>query len=226
MTIVDELPDLHTHQCYHCLSPTGVYLKTLGDNHFAIRWFTASGPIQRCGHGTLAAAAFLEQQYPYSSYRFSSDIETLNVVVEGNNYCLELPLEPLSSAKNTLAFHYYRCAQTTKDDGYIIVELKDEAAITQFVLTDAIKNTIHKRALIISARSSSPEYDIIFRYFAPYYGEDEDSATGSAAAILWPFWHQTINKALIQCYQSSNTGGYMQIKEHNDKVIVMGRAAR
>lgn len=235
----------------------------IDESVFSIRWFSPTNVIKRCGHGTLAAAAFilnhlydrkLSTQTPPTltsalTLTFHSDSESLkievqeevkkNIIENKKNlkenivfYSLQLENELLIASdfslklKNNL--NILRERKTQDDDGYLIIELSDECAIKEFSLTKNIIDIINKRALIITAKTKNKNYDIVFRYFAPFYGEQEDSATGSAASLLMPFWenhffknksfsNQSLTKKLhsqrrqLRCYQASENGGFFII---------------
>lgn len=226
--------------------------KVTGIHEYSIRWFSPTSIIQRCGHGTLAAAAFVNQHIkkhkPSHSIathiRFYSDKEALNVEVHCNGpsqkpmsqYCLRLKYETLlpSYYQQHFTHKIIRENKTASDDGYLIIELNNEYDVNHFILTESIIGIIKKRALIITATSQNNDYDVVFRYFAPFYGELEDSATGSAGSLLMPFWqhlcintcqhrsnkpstntqqhethHISDNKtSSLRCYQASKNGGF------------------
>jgi PhzF family phenazine biosynthesis protein len=267
--LVDKLPTLKQHLTFlntlkdvikkHDIAEfiTFVYISNLNDLEYSIRWFSSTSVIKRCGHGTLAAAAFvcrhLNQKASLSESApliFNSDIESLKVKInlKENNlgikthfYCLQLKQEALtkSNYKLILEDELNICseAKTQDDDGYIIFELENEAAVTEFKLSKKLINTINKRALIITTIASNQEYDIAFRYFAPFYGELEDNATGSAASIIMPFVKakfvnekgfnvqilsekKPLQLRQLRCYQASKNGGFftINIKQEHDNV--------
>jgi predicted PhzF superfamily epimerase YddE/YHI9 len=222
--LVQQLPDLATHKTLGNITGTTVYIQHLHHNEFAIRWFTGEHPIQRCGHGTLAATRFLQRDYPYTQFIFHSDDERLETAIDSDHYSLTLPTEALVGIDNThLPFNCRRLARTNRPKGYWIAELNNARAVTQFALTPTIVSALQQHALVITAPSTSQDFDIIFRYFAPAYGANEDSATGSAASILWPFW-QALLTPTLRCYQASPEGGLMTLTNGpQDCVLVYGQ---
>lgn len=227
---MDNLPDIIDHQQLyrqHTLCTTAVYITNQHAGRYAIRWFNPSAMIQRCGHGTLAAAAFLNQASPAPVYHFHSDKERLSVTrPHADTYQLELPIADLVQSNQKLPFASQDCYQTPADDGYMLVLVKDSLAVKNFVLSDKIKTLLNKRSLIVTALSDSKTYDIVFRYFAPFYGQDEDRATGSAASVLWPFWRERLETSALNCYQASATGGLLTIVYKHHKLLVGGRVRR
>jgi predicted PhzF superfamily epimerase YddE/YHI9 len=224
----------------------------LNGSEYSIRWFSATSVIKRCGHGTLAAAAFIRNtiydkkpSININSYlTFHSDNESLKVTVFQNkktskngvlSYSLQLKNELLIASnykmKMTSNLKILRESKTQDDDGYLIIELSDETAIKEFTLTKDIIDAINKRALIITAQTQNKHYDLVFRYFAPFYGELEDNATGSAASLLTPFWEascfknkrfnnerseKTSQTRQLRCYQASKNGGFFIINSDDN----------
>ncbi len=230
----------------------------LKSHEYSIRWFSSTSVIKRCGHGTLAAAAFAlkilnENDFinNCSPLIFHSDSESLRVKVfkyesdlgiKTYFYSLQLKQEALIESHYKLMFKdklsIIREAKTKDDDGYIIFELENEIAVKAFKLSRKLINIIDKRALIISAKASNQQYDVVFRYFAPFYGELEDNATGSAASILMPFLKahcfshegfanedvrtqsfseiKQLKARLLRCYQASKYGGFFTIDINQD----------
>ncbi len=243
VTIVETLPDFIEHETMRSHCDTTVYITPRQNNEFDIRWFNDTGSIKRCGHGTLAAAAYLQKSLKGNKELiFYSDTESLKVKVNDGSFSLELPIENLigfymqsaqikgSPTRNyqitNLPFSYNRLAYTEDDQGYLIVELQDELSINEFTLNTPIINAIEKRALIITAKSEQPRFDVVFRYFAPQYGPPEDSATGSAASILWPFWNNQNPSGIhntLYCYQASSTGGIITITGMQNRICVYGK---
>jgi predicted PhzF superfamily epimerase YddE/YHI9 len=207
---------------------------------FSIRWFSSTSVIKRCGHGTLAAAAFLIeyrkskllsiQDASLLTLRFHSDSESLNVRVIQQNDSLKINSNSfaLQLEQATLVISYkmqhldanlniLRENKTKNDDGYLIIELSCEREVAEFTLTAGIIDAIAKRALIVTAAAENKRYDVAFRYFAPFYGHFEDSATGSAASVLSPFWEARSQSEHLHCYQASRNGGFFIINKSNDK---------
>jgi predicted PhzF superfamily epimerase YddE/YHI9 len=224
--VVDEFPDFQTHKKALSAHLTTTYIRPRSkQNEYDIRWFNSTGNIERCGHGTLAAAAFLASTTQQHEYIFHSNKETLSIFKENEEYSLALPIEDIKPLNaNHFPFDYKSAAQTEEPNGYAIAELSSNENIQNFKLTPQIIDALQMRALIITSKSAIDEFDIIFRYFAPQYDSEEDSATGSAASVLWPFWQCRIKKAeSMTCYQASYNGGIIKITSNNKNIIVSGK---
>ncbi|MFT7222618.1 MAG: putative PhzF superfamily epimerase YddE/YHI9 [Cellvibrionaceae bacterium] len=230
--LVNKLPTFEEHLKFSAPCKTRVYICSNSNSpHFDffwdIRWLNDSGSVKRCGHGTLAAAAFLREIEKNNTFNFFSESEKLQVKVDNNGYSLILTtVDLLKKSKKLLPFSCRRFSITEDFQGYCIAELENEIAVRQFVLHQQIIDFIGRRALIVSAKSKKKNMDLTFRYFAPQYDNFEDSATGSAAAILWPFWQAQFENRWLNCYQASEKRGYYQLMGENEKVKVRGQVEK
>jgi PhzF family phenazine biosynthesis protein len=80
------------------------------------------------------------------------------------------------------------------------------------------------RGVIVTARSASPEYDFISRFFAPGSGIDEDPVTGSAHTALGPYWAERMGKQEFTALQASARGGVIRVRIEGDRVKLGGQA--
>ena len=80
------------------------------------------------------------------------------------------------------------------------------------------------RGVIVTARSESPEFDFVSRFFAPGSGIDEDPVTGSAHCALGPYWAERLGKSEMTGYQASARGGVVRVRLDGARVILGGQA--
>jgi len=98
-------------------------------------------------------------------------------------------------------------------DGFDLKELKPNFA--------AICRSTN-RALIATCRADPGSgHDVGLRYFAPQYGNNEDSVTGSAAVVLANYWRQP--KLVLR--QFSARGGLINARILDDRVAISGNLA-
>ena len=64
--------------------------------------------------------------------------------------------------------------------------------------------------------------DVISRVFAPGAGIDEDPVTGSAHAVMVPYWANRLGRDSFTAYQASARGGYLACRLDGDRVILGG----
>ena len=228
--LVSELPDLPQHKNYqqrfkisNNMTVAYVQYSSSSQSLYPIRWFQNDYQVKRCGHASLAAAALLYRLNKEDTVVFQSDIESFEVIHEHHGFCLELPaISLVELSTKRLPFVTQRASHTKREDGYLIVACFNSADVHNFSLTEPIQSALGQRALIVSALDSQNAGQIIFRYFAPQYGVEEDQATGSAGPVLWEFWHRIINRSSIQCQQVSPRGGFFNILASGERVQVVG----
>jgi predicted PhzF superfamily epimerase YddE/YHI9 len=80
------------------------------------------------------------------------------------------------------------------------------------------------RGVIVTARSASPEFDFVSRFFAPAVGVPEDPVTGSAHCCLTPFWAKRLGKTEMTAFQASARGGVVRVRMAGDRVRLSGQA--
>lgn len=83
---------------------------------------------------------------------------------------------------------------------------------------------IEVRGVVVTAPSSSPEYDFVSRFFAPRAGINEDPVTGSAHCCLGAYWQTRPGKSEFTAYQASARGGVVQLRVSGDRAHLGGRA--
>jgi len=191
--------------------------------HYDIAWYQAQQSIQRCGHGTLAAAFYLHQTLTSTlPLVFHSASEQLHVSGDNNQYCLQF--KPLTLIDTPVGYFTKasRAAKTHNHDGYCIIDMGSDVAVKKFELNQKAIDEIQQRALIVTSVADNPQYDLIFRYFAPQYGITEDQATGSAGPCLWAFWQDYLVKQTLSCYQASRQGGMFTLSQNTETVNVSG----
>jgi len=64
--------------------------------------------------------------------------------------------------------------------------------------------------------------DIISRCFAPAHGIDEDPVTGSAHAVLTPYWAKRLGRDRFSAFQASARGGRLSCRLDGDRVVLGG----
>lgn len=193
------------------------------NQHFNITWYNSHQRIQRCGHGTLAAAHYLCNTIKASTpLVFHSTSEQLTVTIEQDRYCLQFNQTRLTASKDAMIANANRAAISDAHDGYYLIEIGNESEVKNFKLTHELIDSIKQRALIVTSLANHPQYDIVFRYFAPQYGIFEDQATGSVGPCLWAFWQDQFLDKALNCYQASARGGMFTVSKAGDSVTVSG----
>jgi predicted PhzF superfamily epimerase YddE/YHI9 len=89
----------------------------------------------------------------------------------------------------------------------------------------ALLATVKAGALLATAKTESPPYDFVSRFFAPGMGVLEDPVTGSMHATLAPFWAERLNKTKLLAFQASERGGELRCNVVDGRVILSGSCA-
>ncbi|MBA3813967.1 MAG: PhzF family phenazine biosynthesis protein [Alphaproteobacteria bacterium] len=232
VTIVQEFPSDDTCQKIAAeinLSETA-FLKSLGPDHFHIRWFTPASEVKLCGHATLASAHILFEEgiVKGNNITFESLSGPLFVSREQNQIILDFPLQNTGKSVPVNFFtelfelkDIVSAVQAYNDD--IIVELSDESLVRALNLDPSRVKNIDCRGLIVTAKGNPP-YDFVSRMFAPREGINEDPVTGSAHCKLADYWQTKLGKNEFIAYQASARGGVLGVKIVGDRVHLKGQA--
>ena len=169
-----------------------------------LRWFTPAIEVELCGHATIASLHYLaerniiQRNSPITFETLSGVIECL---VDDDTYYMKLPVPIFEKFEsrydeiiNTLGIE-----QNDLDDQYPFI-LQNNGNLFIYVRSlEAIKNLkpnfkelvkLSKEegefteVTVFSRETVEGENDAHLRFFAPYYGIDEDPVTGSANGPL------------------------------------------
>ena len=66
-------------------------------------------------------------------------------------------------------------------------------------------------------------FHVFLRYFCPWYGVLEHSVTGSAHAVLGPYWSPIVGKTDMFARQCSKRGGELRVKVFDNEVGMCGQ---
>lgn len=204
------------------------FLWRRSENAWCLRWFTPSCEVPLCGHATLAATLALghwQRLAEGAECPLASRSGPLRVRLQAAGAAsLILPgggLEPLSvpPALETLlgcsVERYWGSAL-----GYRVAllpptldleALPSPAALLQgqdrqgLVLMQGAPSSLAERGFTVLGRS--PDYQL--RFFAPGLGITEDPVTGSAHALVAPWWMEQLDRPSVTGWQCSARRGGM-----------------
>ena len=197
-----------------------------GEADHELRWFTPTTEVVLCGHATLASGHVLlsadaaRERVTFRT-RWSG---LLSVARDGQGYELALPnwrpspkpLDDLvaalgvSGVVDTL-WHEHRYGLVVLDS-----EAEVRACSPDFRALAAGGDVL----TIVSARGAGT--DVVSRAFAPGAGIDEDPVTGSAHAVLAPYWCDRLGRDRLTAYQASARGGRLDCRVDGDRVVLGG----
>ena len=199
------------------------FFVTRGDD-FEIRWFTPTCEVNLCGHATLASAYVLFNFLNYKKEKivFHSKSGPLHVSKEEALIKMDFPSEPAVPCEIPEAMiraFGKSPVEVLRSVDYIVVFDEDIRALNPDL--DALKE-LDLRGVCITSKDD--EFDFVSRFFAPNYGIDEDSVTGSAYTQLTPYWAKKLNKNSFVSKQLSSRGGIVRSELKQERVDISGYA--
>ena len=196
-----------------------------GAADWQLRWFTPACEVVLCGHATLAAGHVLltlhgGQQVVFRTWRSG----LLEVRRAGEGYELALPALPVERRDNpgllqALGARGEAFATVSDAGDTAIVVLDDEAAVRALAPDLAALREVGVMAIVTARGERS---DVVSRVFAPAWGVDEDSVTGSAHAALAPFWAERFGRESFTAHQASRRGGDLACRLDGERVWLGG----
>jgi PhzF family phenazine biosynthesis protein len=198
-----------------------------------LRWFTPKAEVDLCGHATLASAHIL-----WKTNRLAPDKPAIFTTRSGQLTCtrrdtwieMDFPAEPPEPAEdpgNLLAALNIPGQVVGKKRNRMdyLVEVADEQTLRSLKPDLPALARLPVRGIIVTARSQSPDFDFISRFFAPAVGVPEDPVTGSAHCCLAPYWAAKLGKTEMLAYQASPRGGIVRVAVRGNRVLLGGQAA-
>ncbi|MEW6050213.1 MAG: PhzF family phenazine biosynthesis protein [Candidatus Zixiibacteriota bacterium] len=205
------------------------FLYPQGDG-FQLRWFTPKAEVALCGHATLASAHVLWQDghaKPDQIISFSTLSGILKARRDGNWIELDFPtkvvalVEPPEGLLESLGV---TARYVGKNQFDYLVEVDSEQIVRDLKPDFGLLTALPVRGAIVTAKSSSAQFDFVSRFFAPAVGVNEDPVTGSAHCALGPYWQGRLNKSEFLAYQASERGGVMRVRVAGGRALLSGQA--
>ena len=193
---------------------------------FDLRWFTPTAEVTLCGHATLASGhVVLSADRARERVRFRTRQAGVLEVARGEGgYALALPAwapEPRAMPEIVAALGLESVVDTLwHQAGYALVVVEDAAAVAA-ISPDLPRLAAQGDVLAIVA-APGVETDIVSRCFAPGAGIDEDPVTGSAHAVMVPYWAARLGRTRLTAFQASRRGGRLTCELRGDRVILGG----
>jgi PhzF family phenazine biosynthesis protein len=201
------------------------------DGGYHLRWFTPAVEVALCGHATVASAHVLweDGHLPDGQQaRFHTKSGLLTADRRGDWIELDFPAkiatatEPPPELLPALGVTDAKFVGKNAFDYF--VEIESDAAVRALSPDHSLLRKLPVRGVIVTARSASPEFDFISRFFAPGSGIDEDPVTGSAHTALGPYWAGILGKTDMVAFQASARGGVVKVRVAGDRVKLGGQA--
>ncbi|MEI7461666.1 MAG: PhzF family phenazine biosynthesis isomerase [Pirellula sp.] len=200
------------------------------DDGYSLRWFTPTVEVDLCGHATLASAFamwFTGRTSPEETVRFHTRSGWLMCRRREDWIEMDFPAldaKPCSIPLNfelALGWKPIELFHTSMD---YLVELPSETLLRGLAVNPTELGKLPVRGVIATAKSDSPNFDFVSRFFAPAVGVNEDPVTGSAHCALGPYWQGRLGKTVFTAYQASQRGGTVKLEVQGQRVLLRGEA--
>ena len=194
-----------------------------GEADWELRWFTPSVEVELCGHATLASGHVLlgcdgGERVTFRTRRSG----LLEVRRSESGYELALPAIGVerSSWPEAVELLGAQPAEVWRSDWYGIYLFDSEAEVRALAPDFAGLARLGDDQFICTARGETT--DVVSRVFVPGCGVDEDSVTGSAHAVLTPFWSTRLGRDRFTAHQASARGGDLVCRLDGERVWLGG----
>ncbi len=202
-----------------------------GAADWELRWCTPTYEIALCGHATLASGHVLLTRDAKGKALERVTFRTrlsgiLEVVKAGDGYELALPAiatAPDSAANQAEAIRLLGAEPLEvfrSELGYNVYLYANEEAVRALSPDIRGLEKLGKDQFIVTAPGDKT--DIVSRVFVPGGGVDEDSVTGSAHAVLTPYWAAKLGRESFTAHQASQRGGDLTLRLDGDKAWLGG----
>ncbi len=203
---------------------------------FDIRWFGASGEVALCGHATLAAGHLILIAMPaLSNLRFQTlqaGVLTVSRSADDTR-AITLPVLPATRAPDaTLAGRIAAALGGNpaeiwlRGDDYILAVFEHAPEIRQLRPDfKALTGLCAPKAMTIATAlglGDGSGAQVISRAFIPGAGTNEGQVTGSAHAVLTPYWAARMGRDSFTAFQASLRGGHLGCRVVGDTVVLTG----
>lgn len=196
-----------------------------GEADFELRWFTPAAEVALCGHATLASGhVVLASDQDRAQVRFRTrQAGVLEVARDGAGYAMALPAwapapRPLPEAVAALGVEAVETLW--HDKGYALVIVPDEAAVRAARPDGRAIAALGPLVHIVAARGEAAQ--VVSRVFTHFFDIPEDPVTGSAHAVMVPYWAGVLGREAFTAYQASARGGRVGCRLDGDRVVLTG----
>ncbi len=196
------------------------------ENTFKVRWLAPDEEIGLCGHGSLAAIAFLANQneltasitlvyrggeitgYKNNDGSCSIELGAIPVMEE------QQPSQILKDGLGIPVMEYH----TTNNKHIVVVGSESELA----GMKPDFAKLRESEVFGYTVTAPGQEVDFVSRTLVPHVQQLEDPATGSSHAALAPFWSNRLGKSKMQALQLSKRGGRFNCEVKGNMVTLTG----
>ena len=225
------------------VAETAYFVRT-GAGAYDLRWFAPEREVDLCGHATLASAWVLFNliDTQLDKVRFMTRSGELVVKRGDGGNVMSLPSassEPFSphagfadalgrSFNSSAPKELFISAKGGAGAKALIAvwETPDQVkALSPAADLKEVAMQVGAGSVLATAPGGGAPYDMVSRFFAPYYGVPEDPVTGSAHCALTPFWAQRLGKKTLKARQASSRGGDLLCTDDGERTVIQGDCA-
>ncbi len=198
-----------------------------GAADYELRWHTPAAEVALCGHATLASGHYVlgadpaRQRVTFRTRK--SGILTVVRALEG----YELDLPAWISAPKTLPELIVALGVATPvatlwhGSGYALIVVENEGIVRN--LRPDLHALMALGPIVAIVSAPGKEVDFVSRVFTPYFDIPEDPVTGSAHALMTPYWSGRLGRSDLTAYQASARGGHVGCRHAGDRVYLTGQ---
>jgi predicted PhzF superfamily epimerase YddE/YHI9 len=195
-----------------------------GEADWELRWFTPTLEIRLCGHATLASGYVLLGRDGGERVTFRTrKAGVLEVRRSGVGYELALPViptEPRDWSEAVAGLGAKPLEIWRSPDRYSLFLFGSGAEVRALRPDVKALAALGDDQFICTAPGEAT--DVVSRVFVPGAGVDEDSVTGSAHAVLTPFWTARLGRDSFTAHQASARGGNLTCRMDGGKAWLGG----
>lgn len=193
-----------------------------------LRWFGPTREVRLCGHATLASGHVLLERDGGERLTFrtrKAGVLEVRRLGEGG-YELALPVIPTEPGEwpEAAALLGAEPREVRRSgDRYNLFLLGSEDEVRALQPDFKGLAALGDDQFVCTAPGTAT--DVVSRVFVPGAGVDEDSVTGSAHAMLAPFWAARLGRDRFTAHQASARGGNLTCRLDGARVWLGGRCA-
>jgi len=225
------------------VAETAYFVKT-GAGSYDLRWFAPEREVDLCGHATLASAWVLFNLIDtgLNEVRFKTRSGELVVTRANGGNVMSLPSAPSEPFAPHAGFaealgrcfggtaprELFLSAKGGAGAKALIAVWESPEQVKALAPAAELKDValqVGAGSVLATAPGGGNPYDMVSRFFAPYYGVPEDPVTGSAHCALTPFWAKRLGKKTLKARQASARGGDLLCTDDGARTIIQGDCA-
>ena len=204
---------------------------------FELRWFTPLLEVALCGHATLASGHVILGSVPaMKQVRFRTRKSGVLTVARSDDGGLRMALPALPARDRASPSDQTSIASALgaapvelwlRGKDYVIAVFEHASDVRKLrpdfrALAAMFGGDVMFIATAIGLGDASGA-QVISRVFVPGAGIDEDPVTGSAHAVIAPYWADRLGRADFTAFQASARGGHVGCRFEGDRVVLAGR---